>query len=249
MAHDHANNFRKRRCYDYHAGSYSDALSQPDPSLTLAPMRSAIPAATPCGAPGMLPPNPEPVNYLATAHSGQLHLIDGTTDTIPNLLHVLQQYHDIVNRNESFASGLGAKLITPRFMKATESVFEDSIVTIPAQTVNSSNPVTWLDIVEFAKVQLHQTNFFKLADGTQRCKFTLKGVRVEISAADWHLAASDAMSRDPLAHPQLLDRDESTELETLNIVLEQLPHLGVTPAERHHPAPSVAATANPKCES
>ncbi|KAI1839682.1 hypothetical protein JX266_014109 [Neoarthrinium moseri] len=198
-------------------------------SLTLAPI-SSLARPTPTGPHDTLGlhsaecigSNPEPINYLAKARAGQLQLIDGDTDVVADLLNYLKQYQDTFDRNESLASGLGAKLMGPRILQGIESVFGGPIITKPPQTVLCSNPVTWLDIVEHAKAKHDQVTEFRSADGARRCRFMLKGSQVEIPEDDWRLAASGALSRMSLAPPEAFQDDQATELATLDIIQERV---------------------------
>jgi hypothetical protein len=128
----------------------------------------------------------------------------------------------VLNRHESLASNLGAKLTGPRLLKAMEGVFEGPIVTNPPQPIFIPNPVTWLDIVEFAKANPSDFVLTTLPNGLRSCQFPLKGVQVEISEDDWRLIVSGALDRFRLVPPQPLEEDETTELATLDILEKRL---------------------------
>ncbi|KAI0012038.1 hypothetical protein F4779DRAFT_626165 [Xylariaceae sp. FL0662B] len=166
------------------------------------------------------PPQSVPINYLSRAHSVKLKLIQGDGDTISDVLTLINEYEGVLNRHESLASNLGAKLTGSRLLKAMEGAFEGSITTIPPQTVFTSDPITWLDIVEFAKSKPGEFTLTPTLSGTRCCQFSLKGVQVEISEDDWRLIVSGALDR--LVPSQPLEEDETAELVTLDIVEQRL---------------------------
>lgn len=128
----------------------------------------------------------------------------------------------MLNRHESLASNLGAKLTGSRLLKAMEGAFEGEIRTTPPQTIFSPDPVTWLDIVEFAKAKPSEFVLTPTSSGMRCCQFPLKGVQVEIGEDDWRLIVSGALDRFGLLQPQPLEEDETTELATLEIVEQHL---------------------------
>ena len=81
-----------------------------------------------------------------------------------------------------------------------------------------ANPLSWLDVVSFAKANPSEFVLTPQPDSTRCCQFTCKGVRAEISEDDWRLISSGALDRFPLEHPFV--EDETAELATLDI-LEQ----------------------------
>ncbi|KAI1417189.1 hypothetical protein F5Y13DRAFT_152216 [Hypoxylon sp. FL1857] len=103
-----------------------------------------------------------------------------------------------------------------------EGAFEGSITTTPPQTMFSPDPVTWLDIVEFAKAKPGEFVLTPAPNGTRCCQFPLKGVQVEIGEDDWRLIVSGALDRFKLVPPQPLEEDEMAELATLEIVEQRL---------------------------
>ncbi|KAI0894428.1 hypothetical protein F4806DRAFT_122703 [Annulohypoxylon nitens] len=168
------------------------------------------------------PGNIAPINYLSKAHSVKLKLIQGDSETFSDVLALVNEYEGVLNRHESLASNLGAKLTGSRLLKAMEGAFEGSITTTPPQTIFSPDPVTWLDIVEFAKAKPGEFVLTPSPNGTRCCQFPLKGVQVEIGEDDWRLIVSGALDRFRLVPPQPLEEDETAELATLEIVEQRL---------------------------
>lgn len=115
------------------------------------------------------------------------------------------------------AANLGAKLTGPRLLKAMEGVFEGPIINYPP------NPITWLDIVEFAKSNPGEFVLSTTSDGGRVCQFSLGGSRVEITEDDWRVIVSGAIDRFrllPPHHPP--EEDETAELATLEILDQRL---------------------------
>ncbi|KAI4868093.1 hypothetical protein F4820DRAFT_161515 [Hypoxylon rubiginosum] len=173
------------------------------------------------------PPPPQsgnivPINYLSKVHTVKLKLIQGDGDTFTDVLTLVNEYEGVLNRHESLASNLGAKLTGGRLMKAIEGAFEGSITTTPPQTIFSPDPVTWLDIVEFAKAKPGEFVLTLTPGGTRCCQFPLKGVQVEIGEDDWRFIVSGALDRLRLVPPQPLEEDEIAELATIEIVEQRL---------------------------
>ncbi|ORY67438.1 uncharacterized protein BCR38DRAFT_325302, partial [Pseudomassariella vexata] len=173
------------------------------------------------------PPPPQsgnavPINYLSKVNAAKLKLIQGDGDTFSDVLSLINDYEGVLTRHESLASNLGAKLTGPRLLKAMEGVFEGSIITIPSQTMFTTDPVTWLDIVEFAKSNPGDFTLTTGSNGARSCQFPLKGVQVEIGEDDWRLIMSGALDRFRLVPPQPLEEDESAELATLEILEQRL---------------------------
>ncbi|KAI2604975.1 uncharacterized protein GGS25DRAFT_407673 [Hypoxylon fragiforme] len=168
------------------------------------------------------PPQSALINYLSKAHPVKLRLIQGESDTFSDVLALVNEYEGVLSRHESLAANLGAKLAGSRLLKAMEGAFEGSITTTPSQTVFASDPVTWLDIVEFSKANPGEFVLTPTHNGTRCCQFPLKGVQVEIGEDDWRLIVSGALDRFKLVPPQPLEEDETAELATLEIVEQRL---------------------------
>lgn len=128
----------------------------------------------------------------------------------------------VLNRNESLAFNLGAKLTGSRLLKAMEGAFEGPITTTPPQNQFTPDPVTWLDIVDFAKSHPQEFQLSSTPSGLRYCQFPLKNVRVEIGEDDWRLIVSGALDRFRLVPPQPLEEDETAELATVEILEQRL---------------------------
>lgn len=122
----------------------------------------------------------------------------------------------VLDRHESLAANLGAKLTGPRILKGIERFFDGPIKTNSQQPF--ANPISWIDVVAFAKANPNDFVLASLPNGTRCCQFHCKGVQVEITEDDWRLISSGALDRFPLEHP--FEEDEVAELATLDI-LEQ----------------------------
>lgn len=128
----------------------------------------------------------------------------------------------VLNRHESLAFNLGAKLTGSRLLKAMEGAFEGCITTTPPQTQFAPDPVTWLDIVDFAKSHPQEFQLSSTPTNLRYCQFPLKGVQVEIGEDDWRLIVSGALDRFRLVPPQPLEEDETAELATVEIIEQRL---------------------------
>lgn len=142
------------------------------------------------------------------------------------MLGLISDYESVLSRQESLAANLGAKLTGPRLVKAMEGLFEGSI-TISQRDHYNSSPVTWMDIVQFAKANPAEFTLTSSERG-RYCTFYLKGNQVEITEDDWRLIVSEALDRFNLTQP--LDEDENSELATLEI-LEQRLHILIKKAD------------------
>jgi len=59
-----------------------------------------------------------------------------------------------LQRQESLAANLGAKLVGPLLLKSFEKIFDGPIKVIQSSFALEQSPVTWLDIVTFARSNL-----------------------------------------------------------------------------------------------
>ncbi|KAI3327167.1 hypothetical protein HD806DRAFT_520114 [Xylariaceae sp. AK1471] len=173
------------------------------------------------------PPPPQsgnsvPINYLSKSLALKLKLIQGDGDTFSDVLGLINEYEGVLSRHESLAFNLGAKLTGSRLLKAMEGAFEGSITTTPPQNHITPDPVTWLDIVDFAKLHPQDFKLSSTPNGMRYCQFPLKGVQVEIGEDDWRLIVSGALDRFRLIPPQPLEEDETAELATLEILEQRL---------------------------
>ncbi|KAF5972488.1 hypothetical protein FCOIX_9326 [Fusarium coicis] len=156
------------------------------------------------------------IHYLPRSNAPHLSLVQGDADTFADIVGLIGEYENVLDRHESLAASLGAKLTGPRLLRGIEKFFDGPIKTTPLQPF--SNPISWLDVVSFARSNPKDFTLVQKADGTRCCQFVVKGSQVEIMEDDWRLVWSGALDRFPLDHP--LEEDETAELATLDI-LEQ----------------------------
>ncbi|KAH7018272.1 uncharacterized protein B0I36DRAFT_37292 [Microdochium trichocladiopsis] len=161
-----------------------------------------------------------PINYLSRAQSGRLSLLQGDSDSFSDVLALIGEYEGVLNRHESLAVNLGAKLTGPRLLKAMEGLFEGPIIANPRQAMFGPDPITWLDIVEFSRSHPGDFVISNNAGGIRCCQFQLKGAQVEISEDDWRLIVAGAVDRFRLQQPA--EEDEMTEAATLDILEQRL---------------------------
>ncbi|KAM0210325.1 hypothetical protein ACHAPA_005753 [Fusarium lateritium] len=161
------------------------------------------------GAPGY-------IHYLSRSNASHLSLVQGDADTFSDIIGLIGEYESVLDRHESLAASLGAKLTGPRLLRGIEKFFDGPIKTTPLQPF--SNPISWLDVVSFARSNPKDFTLVQKSDGSRCCQFVLKGSHVEILEDDWRLVWSGALDRFPLDHP--VEEDETAELATLDI-LEQ----------------------------
>ncbi|KAI1744537.1 hypothetical protein F4680DRAFT_227756 [Xylaria scruposa] len=166
--------------------------------------------------------NTVPINYLSKSLSAKLKLIQTDSETWSDVLGLINEYEGVLNRHESLAFNLGAKLTGSRLLKAMEGAFEGSITTTPPQNQFTPDPVTWFDIVEFAKSHPQDFQLSSTPTGLRYCQFPLKGVQVEIGEDDWRLIVSGALDRFKLVPPQPLEEDETAELATIEILDQRI---------------------------
>ncbi|KAH6667546.1 hypothetical protein B0J14DRAFT_447535, partial [Halenospora varia] len=156
------------------------------------------------------------INYLVKARSERLGLIEGDAETFGEVLGMIDDYEGVLQRHESLAANLGAKLVGPLLLKSFEKLFDGPIKVNQSSFALEQSPVSWLDIVTFARTNPSE---FKLSDSTpghKVCRFWIKGGQVEISEDDFRLIMSGAPER--MIPTQPIPEDESAELATLNIL-------------------------------
>ncbi|XWW94171.1 hypothetical protein V2A60_002113 [Cordyceps javanica] len=154
------------------------------------------------------------INFLPRQNTERLALIQADGDTFADILHLIAGYEGALDRQESLAANLGAKLTGPRILKGIERFFDGPIKTNTTQPF--ANPVSWIDVVLHAKAHPNEFVFATLPNGTRCCQFHYKGLQCEISEDDWRLISSGALDRFPLEHP--FEEDETAELATLDIL-------------------------------
>lgn len=169
------------------------------------------------GRPHPLQPGvPGYIHYLPRSNSSHLSLVQGDGDTFADIIGLIGEYENVLDRHESLATSLGAKLTGPRLLRGIEKFFDGPIKTTPLQ--HFSNTISWLDVVTYARSNPKEFSLTHKPDGSRWCQFVLNGVQVEITEDDWRLVWSGALDRFPLDQP--LEEDEAAELATLDI-LEQ----------------------------
>lgn len=159
------------------------------------------------------------INYL-TRNPARMQLIQGDAEVFTDVLGLISDYEAVLNRRESLAANLGAKLTGPKLVNAMERLFEGPI-TITQTDPRSTGPVTWLDIVQFSKASPSEFNL-TTTDRGRVCSFYLNGNQVEITEDDWRMIVNGTLDRFNLAPSQPLDEDEDLELATVEILNERL---------------------------
>ncbi|PTB80090.1 hypothetical protein M440DRAFT_42338, partial [Trichoderma longibrachiatum ATCC 18648] len=157
------------------------------------------------------------INFTPRNNSQHLAFLPGDVDTFSDIINIINEYEAAMDRSESLAAKLGAKLTGPRFLRGLERFFEGPI------NINSPNPraqqVTWLDVVTFAKASPNAFSLVSSPDGARCCQFMYEGLQVEIAEDDWRLISSGALDRFPLEHT--FEEDEAAELATLEILQQR----------------------------
>lgn len=149
-----------------------------------------------------------------------MQLIQGDAEVFSDVLALVGDYEGVLSRHESLAANLGAKLTGPKIVKAMEGLFEGPI-SYSHRDPHNASPVTWLDIVQFAKANPNDFNLSS-TDRGRICTFYLNGNQVEINEDDWRLIVSGTVDRFNLAPAQPLDEDENLEVATLEILEQRL---------------------------
>lgn len=165
--------------------------------------------------------NTTPINYLSKTNATKLSLIQGDSETFSEVITLINEYEGVLNRHESLAANLGAKLFAPRLLKAMEGAFDGPIKTTPTNSYGA-HPPTWLDIVKFAKSNPNELSLTTTPSGSRTCQFYLKGFQVEITEDDWRLMMSGALDRFLMVPPNAFEEDENAELATLEILEKRL---------------------------
>lgn len=158
------------------------------------------------------------INYLARQFTENLPLVS-SEDSLPAILRLIGEYDGVLHRHESIAGNLGACPLGPILVKRFERLFDG-----PPKVLKSNNkdgsPVSWLDVVEFAKNKPDQFNLEKTRNGARVCQIHVKQCRVEISEEDFVLIASGMPQR--MIPPQPISEDEEKELGALEILEKNL---------------------------
>ncbi|KAK1252489.1 hypothetical protein MKX08_003676 [Trichoderma sp. CBMAI-0020] len=182
------------------------------------PTHQPEPSGRPLSVPVMAPGSQPYINFLPRHQYAQLlGLLPGDLDTLNNVIYLISEYEGVLDRSESLAASLGARLTGPRFLRGIERFFDGPI------KVNSPQPfahsITWLDVVTFAKANPDAFSPVTLPDGARCRQFMYNGTQVEIAEDDWRLIYSGALDKFPLEH--IFQEDEAAELATLEIMMQR----------------------------
>ncbi|EME47562.1 hypothetical protein DOTSEDRAFT_69494 [Dothistroma septosporum NZE10] len=170
------------------------------------------------------------INYLARQSHDDLPLIN-KEDALPNLLHLLSAYSNILDRHESLASNLGARPLGPILIKRFERCFETAPKVVATHQKNSSgNPedgsqITWLEVIEFARSHPSQFTLSTFSEGKRVCQFYYpqKQLRVQISEEDFLFINSGRCQE--LIPPLPIWEDEEKEVGTCDVLEAKLKEL------------------------
>ncbi|PQE31480.1 C6 finger domain-containing protein [Rutstroemia sp. NJR-2017a WRK4] len=160
------------------------------------------------------------INYLVKARNDRLKLVEGDSETFGDVLTMLDDYEGVLQRRESFASNLGAKLVGPLLLKSFEKLFDGPIKVITSSYNHEQTPITWLDIVSFARTNPTEFVLSDTVHNVKVCRFWVNGGQFEISEDDYRLIMSGAPER--MIPSQPIPEDENSELGTLNILETRL---------------------------
>jgi hypothetical protein len=126
----------------------------------------------------------------------------------------------VLQRHESLAANLGAKLVGPLLLKSFEKLFDGPIKVISPPFGLDQSPVSWLDIVTFSRTNPAEFILTEFSPGIKACRFAIKGGQVEITEDDYRLIQSGAPER--MIPTQPIPEDETAELGTLSILENRL---------------------------
>jgi len=182
------------------------------------------PSHAPPGAKSSRSQNQLQINYLVRQYSDDLPLIS-SEEPLPLILSLLHEYNGVFERHESLAGNLGARPLGPMIIKRFERLFDG-----PPKVVKSHGgdnvPVSWLDVVDFARNKPDQFTLNQMSEGVPVCQFHTKQCHVQISEEDFELINSGMPQK--LIPPQPILEDEEKELGTLEILeknVAQISHL------------------------
>ncbi|KAJ8066719.1 hypothetical protein OCU04_004112 [Sclerotinia nivalis] len=160
------------------------------------------------------------INYLVKARSDRLKLVEGDSETFGDVLGMLDEYEGVLQRRESLASNLGAKLVGPLLLKSFEKLFDGPIKVIQSSYALEQTPITWLEIVSFARSNPADFIISESLHSVKVCRFWINGGQIEISEDDYRLIMSGAPER--MIPSQPMPEDETSELGTLLILENRL---------------------------
>ncbi|KAH0547849.1 hypothetical protein FGG08_000107 [Glutinoglossum americanum] len=160
------------------------------------------------------------INYLARRDATNLPIVSAT-DTLPNILGILDKYAGVLERHESVAANLGCRPLGPILIKRFERLFDGPVKVVHyAQGIVGATPVTWLDVVEFAKARPQDFTLTENKDGGRVCRCRINQCEVEISEEDYVLIASGMPQK--IIPPQPIEEDEEKELGSLETLEKNL---------------------------
>lgn len=157
------------------------------------------------------------VNYLARHLDDDLPLLT-PDDTLPSILFLLGEYDETLERHESLAYNLGARLLGPMLIKRVERIFDGppKVVESHVSRHGHSGIVTWSDVIEYARTKPDQFMSGRSEDGLPIRDFYTKQCRVQISEEEFKLIESGIPQK--MIPPQPITEDEEKELGTLEIL-------------------------------
>ncbi|KAK5166673.1 uncharacterized protein LTR77_008217 [Saxophila tyrrhenica] len=171
------------------------------------------------------------INYLARQSQEDLPLIK-KEESLPDLLHLLSQYSNILDRHESLASNLGARPLGPILIKRFERCFDAPPKVVASHHKGAaSNPeesphqITWLEVIEFARSHPAQFTLSTFSEGKRVCQFYYpqKQLRVQVSEEDFLFINSGRCQE--LIPPLPIWEDEEKEVATCDVLETKLKEL------------------------
>ncbi|KAF1819759.1 uncharacterized protein K489DRAFT_383333 [Dissoconium aciculare CBS 342.82] len=174
------------------------------------------------------------INYLARHSQDDLPLVT-KDDTLPNLLHLLSSYNNVLDRHESLASNLGARPLGPILIKRFERCFDAPPKIISshvkpgagagAASEDASHQITWLEVIEFARAHPSQFTLTTFSEGSRVCQFYYpqKQTRVQVSEEDFLFINSGRCQE--LIPPLPIWEDEEKEFNTCDLLEVKLKEL------------------------
>ncbi|KAF2216447.1 hypothetical protein CERZMDRAFT_34037, partial [Cercospora zeae-maydis SCOH1-5] len=210
------------------------ALAADSAAAALATKRKRSPSTGSVSAPVAKAPKTSSqlsINYLARQSHDDLPLIN-KDDTLPNLLHLLGAYSNILDRHESLASNLGARPLGPILIKRFERCFDAPPKIVASHHKNAtgdpaetSHTITWLEVIEFARAHPGQFTLSTFSEGRRVCQFYYpqKQLRVQISEEDFLFINSGRCQE--LIPPLPIWEDEEKEVGTCDVLETKLKEL------------------------
>ncbi|KAM7201408.1 hypothetical protein V8F20_004872 [Naviculisporaceae sp. PSN 640] len=172
--------------------------------------------------------NEKPINYLCKPNAtNKLRLFQSENEAFSDIVSLINDYEGVLSRHESLAAKLGAKLTSPRLLRAMESLFEGSIAVTPLNHfTDTPGPAWcapgWLEIIDYATSNPRDFNLTSTSDGRRVCQFNMNNLLVEIGEDDWRLIMSGAPDRFRPVPSQPPEQDEEAELATIEILEKRL---------------------------